>query len=359
MDPAKDADGLHPVNLGRLVLNVPGPLPCTPVGIVELLRRYDVPIAGAEVVVVGRGITVGRPLGLLLTRRSRERHGDALPHRHAGPRRARARRRHRGRGGRGPGPDHRRRWSSRAPRSSTSGSAGSTARSPATSPLDVRGRRRLRRAQPRRRRADDPGDAAGQRRRRRPSRPPRSRRCPPDGRDPSADAARRSTSAGPFLAGLVRQLPLLAVLVAVGVGLLAGGRRPLAQRAGRRRRWRWSAAAVLRLLAAGAPGRASSPSAAGRSTSSSWPGPGSLLTVDRAGDRRLTPGCRPPDPGGRAAAAIGWRPWQSSPGTARSPSSAPVSTAPPPRCGSPSTTSSRPSCSPTSSRASPRASRWT
>ena len=70
MDPAKDADGLHPVNLGRLVLGVPGPLPCTPVGIVELLRRYDVPIAGAEVVVIGRGITVGRPLGLLLTRRS-------------------------------------------------------------------------------------------------------------------------------------------------------------------------------------------------------------------------------------------------------------------------------------------------
>jgi methylenetetrahydrofolate dehydrogenase (NADP+)/methenyltetrahydrofolate cyclohydrolase len=70
MEPAKDADGLHPVNLGRLVLGVPGPLPCTPKGIVELLRRYDVPIAGAEVVVVGRGITVGRPLGLLLTRRS-------------------------------------------------------------------------------------------------------------------------------------------------------------------------------------------------------------------------------------------------------------------------------------------------
>jgi methylenetetrahydrofolate dehydrogenase (NADP+)/methenyltetrahydrofolate cyclohydrolase len=70
MDPEKDADGLHPVNLGRLVLGVPGPLPCTPVGIVELLRRYEVPIAGAEVVVVGRGITVGRPLGLLLTRRT-------------------------------------------------------------------------------------------------------------------------------------------------------------------------------------------------------------------------------------------------------------------------------------------------
>ena len=70
MDPAKDADGLHPVNLGRLVLGDPGPLPATPRGIVELLRRYDVPIAGADVTVIGRGITVGRTLGLLLTRRS-------------------------------------------------------------------------------------------------------------------------------------------------------------------------------------------------------------------------------------------------------------------------------------------------
>ncbi len=70
MDPAKDADGLHPTNLGWLVLGKPAPLPCTPHGIVELLRRHDVPIAGAEVVVVGRGVTVGRPLGLLLTRRS-------------------------------------------------------------------------------------------------------------------------------------------------------------------------------------------------------------------------------------------------------------------------------------------------
>jgi methylenetetrahydrofolate dehydrogenase (NADP+)/methenyltetrahydrofolate cyclohydrolase len=70
VDPAKDADGLHPVNLGKLVLVEPGPLPCTPRGIVELLRRYDVPIAGAEVTVIGRGITVGRSLGLLLTRRS-------------------------------------------------------------------------------------------------------------------------------------------------------------------------------------------------------------------------------------------------------------------------------------------------
>ena len=70
VDPAKDADGLHPVNLGKLVLGEPGPLPCTPRGIVELLRRYDVPIAGADVTVIGRGITVGRTLGLLLTRRT-------------------------------------------------------------------------------------------------------------------------------------------------------------------------------------------------------------------------------------------------------------------------------------------------
>ena len=70
MDPAKDVDGLHPTNLGWLVLGKPAPLPCTPYGIVELLRRHDVAIAGAEVVVVGRGVTVGRPLGLLLTRRS-------------------------------------------------------------------------------------------------------------------------------------------------------------------------------------------------------------------------------------------------------------------------------------------------
>ncbi|NYI07968.1 bifunctional methylenetetrahydrofolate dehydrogenase/methenyltetrahydrofolate cyclohydrolase [Allostreptomyces psammosilenae] len=70
MDPAKDADGLHPTNLGRLVLGQEAPLPCTPRGIVELLRRYEVDIAGAHVVVVGRGVTVGRPIGLLLTRRS-------------------------------------------------------------------------------------------------------------------------------------------------------------------------------------------------------------------------------------------------------------------------------------------------
>lgn len=70
IDPDKDADGLHPTNLGRLVLGKEAPLPCTPRGIVHLLRRFDVPIAGAHVVVIGRGVTVGRPLGLLLTRRS-------------------------------------------------------------------------------------------------------------------------------------------------------------------------------------------------------------------------------------------------------------------------------------------------
>jgi methylenetetrahydrofolate dehydrogenase (NADP+)/methenyltetrahydrofolate cyclohydrolase len=70
VDPVKDVDGLHPYNLGCLVLGQAAPQPCTPVGIVELLRRYDVSIAGAHVVVVGRGITVGRPLGLLLTRRT-------------------------------------------------------------------------------------------------------------------------------------------------------------------------------------------------------------------------------------------------------------------------------------------------
>jgi methylenetetrahydrofolate dehydrogenase (NADP+)/methenyltetrahydrofolate cyclohydrolase len=70
VDPDKDVDGLHPVNLGSLVLGQPAPLPCTPTGVLELLRRYDVPIAGAHAVIIGRGITVGRPLGLLFSRRS-------------------------------------------------------------------------------------------------------------------------------------------------------------------------------------------------------------------------------------------------------------------------------------------------
>jgi len=70
VDPDKDIDGLHPMNLGWLVLGKPAPLPCTPMGCIELLRRHDISIAGAHVVVIGRGLTVGRPLGLILTRRS-------------------------------------------------------------------------------------------------------------------------------------------------------------------------------------------------------------------------------------------------------------------------------------------------
>ena len=70
INPDKDADGLHPMNLGRLVAGYAAPLPCTPRGIVELINHYKIPLAGAEVVVIGRGLTVGRPLGLLLTRKA-------------------------------------------------------------------------------------------------------------------------------------------------------------------------------------------------------------------------------------------------------------------------------------------------
>jgi methylenetetrahydrofolate dehydrogenase (NADP+)/methenyltetrahydrofolate cyclohydrolase len=70
IDPAKDADGLHPVNLGKLVLMEPAPLPCTPNGAISLLRRYNVELNGAKAVIIGRGVTVGRPIGLMLTRRS-------------------------------------------------------------------------------------------------------------------------------------------------------------------------------------------------------------------------------------------------------------------------------------------------
>jgi methylenetetrahydrofolate dehydrogenase (NADP+)/methenyltetrahydrofolate cyclohydrolase len=70
MDPSKDADGLHPINLGKLVLGQDGPLPCTPRGIIELLRAYKIEINGANIVIIGRGVTVGRPLGLLLTKKT-------------------------------------------------------------------------------------------------------------------------------------------------------------------------------------------------------------------------------------------------------------------------------------------------
>ena len=66
VDPEKDVDGLHPVNLGKLVMGAAGPLPCTPAGIVELLHANDVPVEGRHVVVIGRGLTIGRPLALLL-----------------------------------------------------------------------------------------------------------------------------------------------------------------------------------------------------------------------------------------------------------------------------------------------------
>ena len=133
VDPDKDVDGLHPTNLGWLVLGKPAPLPCTPTGIIELLRRYDVPIAGADVVVVGRGITVGRPLGLMLTRRSENATVTRLPHRHPRPGRARAAGRHRRRRGRLARAHHRRHGQARRRRARRRASAGSTARSPATS----------------------------------------------------------------------------------------------------------------------------------------------------------------------------------------------------------------------------------
>ena len=104
----KDADGLHPTNLGWLVLGKAAPLPCTPFGIVTLLRRHGVEINGADVVVVGRGVTVGRPLGPAADPPLRERHGHAVPHRHPRPRRARAPGRHRGGRGRRARHHHRR-----------------------------------------------------------------------------------------------------------------------------------------------------------------------------------------------------------------------------------------------------------
>ena len=167
VDPAKDVDGLHPTNLGWLVLGHPAPLPCTPVGCIELLRRYTVPIAGAKVVVVGRGITVGRPLGLILTRKSENvtlchtgtrdlaaevRQADivvaAAGSRHHHRRHGQARCRRARRGG----------LPSRRPSHRQVGRRGRRR------PGRV-GRRRLRQPRPRRGRPDDPGDAAVQRRR--------------------------------------------------------------------------------------------------------------------------------------------------------------------------------------------------
>ena len=133
IDPAKDADGLHPTNLGWLVLGKAAPLPCTPFGIVELLRRHDVEINGADVVVVGRGVTVGRPLGPAADAPLGERHGHAVPHRHPRPRRPRAPGRHRRRRGRRARHHHRRHGQARSRRARRRASRGSTASSRATS----------------------------------------------------------------------------------------------------------------------------------------------------------------------------------------------------------------------------------
>ncbi|MCO5566483.1 hypothetical protein L7F22_020160 [Adiantum nelumboides] len=108
IDPDKDADGLHPTNLGRLVLQEPGPLPCTPRGVVELLRRYDVPLDGAKVTILGPRGDRGTAPGPAALAAQRERHGDALPHRDEGPGGRAARRRRRGRRGRRAGARHRR-----------------------------------------------------------------------------------------------------------------------------------------------------------------------------------------------------------------------------------------------------------
>ena len=99
VDPAKDVDGLHPTNLGRLVMGAPGPLPCTPAGIVELLHFYEVPVEGRHVVIIGRGLTIGRPLALLLAikRPGLQRRGHRRAHRGRGPRGPDAARRRRGR----------------------------------------------------------------------------------------------------------------------------------------------------------------------------------------------------------------------------------------------------------------------
>ena len=166
VDPAKDVDGLHPMNLGRLVMGAPGPLPCTPAGIVELLAAYEVPVEGRHVVIIGRGLTIGRPLALLLAlkRPGLQRRGDRRAH-----------------GGRRPGGRSRAAPTSWSPRPGTPGSSPPTWCKPgrrgrgrghelggqeaAERRRRRRGRgRRLDHAAPRRGRPDDARDAPAQRR---------------------------------------------------------------------------------------------------------------------------------------------------------------------------------------------------
>ena len=257
MDPAKDADGLHPTNLGRLVLMEDGPLPCTPRGIVLLLRRFGVELAGADVVVVGRGVTVGRPLGLLLTRRTENatvtlchtatrdlaahlrradvvvaaagvpglvtadvvRPGAAVRRRRHHPHRGRPGRRRRARGA---------------------------------------GGRRLPRPGAGRGRADDPGDAAAERRRERRARP-----GGPDGGRERVSVADPVDDRPPIRGGWVgRQWPLLTVLVGGLVGLSLIAPRPLPGRL--------PGAGVLGAVRGGRPAGAAGPP--GRAAGGAQPG---------------------------------------------------------------------------------------
>ncbi len=138
VDPGKDADGLHPTNLGRLVLDEPAPLPCTPRGIVELLRRYDVALDGAKVTVLGPRHHRRPPAGPAAHPAQRERHRDPVPHRHPRPGRRGPRRRRRRGGRRRARAWSPRTWSSPAPPCSTSASPAARTASSATSPTDVR-----------------------------------------------------------------------------------------------------------------------------------------------------------------------------------------------------------------------------
>ena len=362
MDPAKDADGLHPTNLGRLVLNVPGPLPCTPVGhrrAAAPLRRADRRRGGRRRRPRDHRGPAARPaahpaLG--------ERDRDPLPHRHPRPGRARAH-----------AP------TSSSPPPGVPGLITGAMVKPGAAVLDVGreprgredrrrrrsrrpGRRRARRAEPGRRRADDPGDAAAER--------------GPGGRagrgTPSADRLSMSPAAALHPPPVPRG----------AAPPVAAARRPAGRR-GRDCCW-WpsrTGGTGLVVIGSGARGRRAAAAAPARPAGRlpRRPGPAGGRRAARRdgsgahGDRahpalRLTHA--PPlwnrsasggqtRSGGPPRPGISWRPWQRSPGRARSPSSEPVSTAPPPLSDSPSTTSSRRSCSPTSSRASPRASRWT
>ena len=165
VDPAKDVDGLHPVNLGRLVLGTPGPLPCTPAGIVELLHAYDVPVEGRHVVIIGRGVTIGRPLANLLALK-RPGCNAAVTVVHTGVARDmaahRAHGRHRRRRGRPAAPAHAGHGQARGGRGVGRDELRGQEADPRRPPGRGRGGR-MDHAPPRRGRPDDPGHAVAQR----------------------------------------------------------------------------------------------------------------------------------------------------------------------------------------------------